>query len=159
MNLPQHELTMTVLMTPDMANFTGNVHGGTILKLLDQVAYACASRYCGRYVVTLSVDQVMFRQPIHVGELVTFLASVNFTGNTSMEVGVKVVAENIRTHTVRHANSCFFTMVATDDERRPAPVPPLVPVSADQQRRHHAALARRRLRQEFERQMRATHAG
>ena len=71
MDLPAHQLSMTVLMTPDTANFAGNVHGGTILKLLDQVAYACASRYAGRYVVTLSVDQVMFRQPIHVGELVT----------------------------------------------------------------------------------------
>ncbi|MEN9455422.1 MAG: hypothetical protein RL210_941, partial [Pseudomonadota bacterium] len=79
----RHQLEMTVLMTPDMANFAGNVHGGTILKLLDQVAYACASRYAGRYVVTLSVDQVTFRQPIHVGELVTFLAAVNYTGNTS----------------------------------------------------------------------------
>src|SRR5207237_2068535 len=116
MELPTHELTMTVLMTPDMANFSGNVHGGTVLKLLDQVAYACASRYCGRYVVTLSVDQVTFRQPIHVGELVTFLACVNYTGSTSMEIGIKVVAENIQKRTVRHANSCFFTMVATDDD-------------------------------------------
>jgi len=155
MSLPNHELTMTVLMTPDMANFTGNVHGGTILKLLDQVAYACASRYCGRYVVTLSVDQVMFRQPIHVGELVTFLASVNYTGTTSMEIGIKVVAENIQTQTVRHANSCFFTMVATDSERKPAPVPPFVPVSNDQMRRHHAAQVRRELRQEFEQRRQA----
>ena len=76
MDLPTHQLTMTVPMTPDMANFAGNVHGGTILKFLDQVAYACASRYAGRYVVTLSVDQVMFREPIYVGELVTFLASI-----------------------------------------------------------------------------------
>ncbi|MGD4065431.1 hotdog domain-containing protein, partial [Xanthomonas citri pv. citri] len=68
---------MSVLMTPDLANFTGNVHGGDLLKMLDQVAYACASRYSGSYVVTLSVDQVIFREPIHVGELVTFLASVN----------------------------------------------------------------------------------
>jgi acyl-CoA hydrolase len=116
-----HQLSMTVLMTPDMANFSGNVHGGTILKLLDQVAYACASRYAGEYVVTLSVDQVMFRQPIHVGELVTFLAAVNYTGRTSMEIGVKVLTENIREHSVRHANSCFFTMVAVDENgRRPA---------------------------------------
>src|SRR5256886_4611841 len=121
MNLPNHELTMTVLMTPDMANFTGNVHGGTILKLLDQVAYACASRYCGRYVVTLSVDQVVFRQAIHVGELVTFLASVNYTGTTSMEVGTKVAAENIQTQTAPHANSCFFTMAARAGARSPAP--------------------------------------
>jgi uncharacterized protein (TIGR00369 family) len=150
MNLPSHQLTMTVLMTPDMANFTGNVHGGSILKLLDQVAYACASRYAGRYVVTLSVDQVTFRQPIHVGELVTFLASVNHTGNTSMEIGIKVITENIRTQTVRHANSCFFTMVAMDDERRPATVPPLVPVTPDEIRRSKAAQVRRQLRQEFE---------
>lgn len=159
MNLPSHEISMTVLMTPDMANFTGNVHGGTILKLLDQVAYACASRYCGRYVVTLSVDQVMFRQPIHVGELVTFLASVNYTGTTSMEIGIKVVAENIQTQTVRHANSCFFTMVAMDDERNPASVPPLTPLTPDQQRRHQAARARRELRQEFEQRVKAMRSG
>src|SRR4030095_13844090 len=82
MNLPKHELTMTVLMTPDMANFTGNVHGGTVLKLLDQVAYACASRYAGRYVVTLSVDQVTFREPIQLGELAYFFPSRTYTGNS-----------------------------------------------------------------------------
>ena len=159
MNLPNHELTMTVLMTPDMANFSGNVHGGTILKLLDQVAYACASRYAGRYVVTLSVDQVMFREPIHVGELVSFLASVNYTGRTSMEVGIKVVTEDIRQQTVRHANSCFFTMVALDDARQPAAVPALVPVTPDQQRRSAAALVRRQLREEFASRIRATRQG
>lgn len=150
MDLPAHQLTMTVLMTPDMANFAGNVHGGTILKFLDQVAYACASRYAGRYVVTLSVDQVMFRQPIHVGELVTFLASVNYTGRSSMEVGIKVLAENIRTQEVRHANSCFFTMVAIDDDRKPVLVPQLRPFSPDERRRHSAAETRKRIRQEFE---------
>ena len=149
MDLPSHQLSMTVLMTPDMANFSGNVHGGTILKLLDQVAYACASRYAGRYVVTLSVDQVMFLQPIHVGELVTFLASVNHTGRTSMEIGVKVVTENIRSQVVRHANSCFFTMVAVDDAGKPVSVPPLQPSTPDEQRRHAAALVRKQMRQEF----------
>ena len=156
MDLPSHQLTMTVLMTPDTANFAGNVHGGTILKLLDQVAYACASRYAGRYVVTLSVDQVMFRQPIHVGELVTFLASVNYTGTTSMEVGIKVMAENIQTQSLRHANSCFFTMVAMDANRKATAVPPLVPVTDDQKRRHAAAVTRRQLRQEFEQRMKST---
>jgi acyl-CoA hydrolase len=135
---PIHQLSMTVLMTPDMANFSGNVHGGTILKLLDQVAYACASRYAGSYVVTVSVDQVMFREPIHVGELVTFLASVNHTGHSSMEVGIKVMAENIRTQAVRHANSCFFTMVAMDDDGRPRAV-----------RRLDQARQRKTLRQEL----------
>ena len=156
MDSPKHQLSMTVLMTPDMANFSGNVHGGTILKLLDQVAYACAARYAGRYVVTLSVDQVMFREPIHVGELVTFLASVNHTGTSSMEVGIKVLAEEIRTQRVRHANSCFFTMVAMDSERKAATVPPLSPITPDQLRRHHAAKARRELRQEFEQRVKST---
>jgi len=159
MNLPIHELTMTVLMTPDMANFSGNVHGGTILKLLDQVAYACASRYAGRYVVTLSVDQVMFRQPIHVGELVTFMASVNYTGNSSMEIGVKVIAEDIRTQVVRHANSCFFTMVAVDEDRKPVSVPPLRPFTPDEKRRHQAALARKELRRELEQRYEALREG
>jgi len=150
MNLPSHQLTMTVLMSPDMANFTGNVHGGSILKLLDQVAYACASRYAGSYVVTLSVDQVTFRQPIHVGELVTFLASVNHTGTSSMEVGIKVVTENIQSRVVRHANSCFFTMVALDEARRPKPVEPFVPTTPEEVRRSQAAKVRRQLRQELE---------
>jgi acyl-CoA hydrolase len=110
---------MTVLMTPDTANFSGNVHGGTILKQLDQVAFACASRYAGSYVVTMSVDQVTFRQPVYVGELVHFLASVNYTGRSSMEVGIKVVAEDIREKVVRHVNSCFFTMVSVDDAFKP----------------------------------------
>jgi len=149
MDSPKHQLSMTVLMTPDMANFSGNVHGGTILKLLDQVAYACAARYAGRYVVTLSVDQVMFREPIHVGELVTFLASVNHTARTSMEVGIKVIAQDIRTQRSRHANSCFFTMVAVDDAKRPIAVPALVPRTPDERRRHASAELRRGLRSEY----------
>ena len=114
MDLPNHELTMTVLMTPDMANFSGKVHGGALLNLLDRVAFSCASRYSGRYAVTLSVDQVTFKQPIEVGELVTFRASVNHTGRTSMEIGIRVEAENIRSGTRRHTNSCYFTMIAVD---------------------------------------------
>lgn len=154
-NDSNHQLSMTILMTPDMANFAGNVHGGTILKYLDQVAYACASRYAGRYVVTLSVDQVIFRQPIHVGELVTFYASVNYTGRTSLEVGIKVVAEDIRQKLVRHANSCYFTMVAVDDDRNPVPVPPLQPSDNEERERFQAAELRRELRQEMERRQKA----
>lgn len=143
MNLPRHQLVMTVLMTPDTANFAGNVHGGAILKLLDEVAYACASRYAARYVVTLNVENVTFREPIHVGELVTFLASINMTGRTSMEVGIKVVAEDIRTQATRHVNSCFFTMVAVDENRKPVAVPEFVPSTPDEIRRHKMALTRR----------------
>lgn len=146
MNLPSHQLSMTVLMTPDTANFSGNVHGGTILKLLDQAAYACASRYAGRYVVTMSVDQVTFRQPIHVGELVTFLAAVNYTGRSSMEIGIKVIAEDIRSKVVRHVNSCFFTMVAVGDDKKPASIPPLAPSTPDEERRFEEAKGRREAR-------------
>jgi len=124
-NDDQSQLTMSVLMTPEMANFSGNVHGGTILKLLDQVAYACASRYSGTYVVTLSVDKVNFKEPIHVGELVTFLSSVNHVGRTSMEIGIRVEAQNIQKRTVRHTNSCYFTMVAVDEHGKPQQVPAL----------------------------------
>ena len=157
MNLPNHQLTITVLMTPDMANFAGNVHGGAILKLLDQVAYACASRYARRYVVTLSVDQVTFRQPVHVGELLTFLASVNFTGTTSMEVGIKVMTENIQAHSRRHANSCFFTMVAVDDQGKSTAVPPFKPSTPDEIRRFEGAKVRRELRRELEARYKAIH--
>ena len=135
---PQKTLVMTVLMTADMANFGGNVHGGKILSLLDNVAYACASRYSQRYVVTLSVDQMFFKEPIHVGDLVTFKASINYTGRTSMEVGIRVEAEHIRTGRRRHTNTCYFTMVALDDERRPTAVPPLQ-VGTDEERERHAA--------------------
>ena len=159
MDLPAHQLTMTVLMTPDTANFSGKVHGGAILKLLDQVAYACASRYAGHYVVTLSVDQVMFRQPIQVGELVTFLASANHTGNSSMEVGIKVVAEDIRAKVVRHVNSCFFTMIAVDDDGRPTKVPALSPQTADERRRFAEAEVRRAMRREMERKFAEVHGG
>ncbi len=144
-----HELSMTVLMTPDMANFSGNVHGGAILKLLDQVAYACASRYAGSYVVTLSVDQVTFAQPIHVGELVTFLASVNYTGRSSMEIGIKVVAEHVRQGSVRHTNSCFFTMVAVGEDGKPLPVPSLQPHDKEAQRRWQEAELRKQHRLDY----------
>jgi acyl-CoA hydrolase len=146
----RHELSMTVLMTPDLANFSDNVHGGAILRHLDGVAYACASRYSGSYVVTLSVDRVVFRQPIHVGELVTFLAAVNYTGKTSMEIGIKVITENITRGLVRHTNSCYFTMVAVDENRSPVLVPPLELLTEDQKRRFLEAERRREYRKSQE---------
>jgi len=155
MNLPNHQLTMTILMTPDKTNFFGNVHGGDVLRLLDQVAYACASRYAGRHVVTLSVDQVIFKQPIHVGELLTFLASVNYTGTSSIEVGVKVIAENILTKELRHVNSCFLTMVAMDENRKPIAVPKFSPSTPDEERRYQGAVLRREMRKELEQKFNA----
>ncbi|WP_346796294.1 acyl-CoA thioesterase [Halomonas sp. Bachu 37] len=154
----QRELSMTVLMTPDMANFSGKVHGGAILKKLDEVAFACASRYSGHYVVTLSVDQVLFKQPIHVGELVTFLATVNYVGRSSMEVGVKIVAENIREKLIRHTNSCYFTMVAVEADGTPAQVPPLSLETPLQALRFEKAALRKKLRKQAEQEQQRTHA-
>ncbi|WP_126977703.1 acyl-CoA thioesterase [Frigidibacter oleivorans] len=150
-----HQLEMTVLMTPDMANFSGKVHGGALLNLLDRVAFSCASRYSKRYAVTLSVDQVFFLEPINVGELVTFRAAINLTGRTSMEVGIRVEAEDIRAGTRRHTNSCYFTMVAVDDEGRPAGVPPLVPATDAERQRMRAAELRRELRREHRERLEA----
>lgn len=153
-------LEMTVLMTPDMANFSGKVHGGALLNWLDRVAFSLASRYSGRYAVTLSVDQVTFKQPIHVGELVRFSAAVNHTGRSSMEIGIRVEAENITSGTRRHTNSCYFTMVAVDDDGRPAEVPTLVPQGALEKHRWRAAEVRKSLRREFaERLERAAREG
>lgn len=149
--LPQTELTMTLLMTPDKANFSGKVHGGAVLKHLDEVAYACASRYCGNYVVTVSVDQVIFKASILVGELVTFLAAINYTGRTSMEVGIRVVTEDVQTRSARHAMTCYFTMVSVDEEGKPKPVPALQPQTPLQRQREAAARARRELRAEVAR--------
>jgi len=143
-------LTMSLLMTPDKANFVGNVHGGVMLKMLDETAYACATRYAGAYVVTLAVDQVTFKQPVHIGELVTFLASVNYTGHTSLEIGVKVIAEDIKTRQRRHTNSCYFTMVALDEQGKSTPVPSLEPTTEEEKRRCAAAKRRRDFRREVE---------
>lgn len=147
----RHRLSMTILMTPDMSNFAGNVHGGLLLKYLDQVAYTCATRWARNYAVTLSVDQVVFREPVHVGELVTFRASVNRTGRTSMEIGVRVTTQDLVSQVVRHTNSCYFTMVAIGPDGRPVEVPTWQPRTADERRRHEAAGRRRELRQEIER--------
>ncbi len=145
----ESELSMTLLMTPEKANFSGSVHGGQMLKLLDEVAYACAARYSGTYVVTLSADQVLFKNPIRIGELVTFLAAVNFTGRTSMEIGIKVVAESVTRKERRHAMTCYFTMIAVDQDGKPTPVPALVPSTPAARQRFAAAELRRGLRAEI----------
>lgn len=159
MSKQEKTLFMTFLMTPDMANFSGHVHGGTILKLLDQVAYACAARYCKQYVVTASLDQVIFREPIKVGELVTFKANVNYVGKTSMEIGIKVIAENLTTKEARHTNSCYFTMVAKGEDGRPCPVPPLEIETEIERRLFQAGKMRKEMRQEIIERNRALHVG
>jgi acyl-CoA hydrolase len=145
----KRSLSITEIMTPQNANFAGNIHGGHILSLLDKVAYSCAARYCQHYVVTLSVNQVIFKEPIHVGELVTFLASINHVGSSSMEVGIKVISENIATGEQRHTNTCYFTMVALDDNHKPCAVKLLSLNTADQKRRFKEAELRKDLRQRY----------
>lgn len=148
---------MTVLMTPDMANFSGKVHGGALLKLLDQVAYACAARYAKSYVITASLDLVTFKQSVAVGELVTFMANVNYVGTSSMEVGVKVMAENLRTKEKRHASSCFFTMVAVGEDGRPMTVPRLEIETDIEQRLFDAGKMRKEMRKEIQQRNDALH--
>ncbi|GAA6136141.1 acyl-CoA thioesterase [Oceaniserpentilla sp. 4NH20-0058] len=145
---------MTELVTPSMANFSGNMHGGELLKLLDKVAYTCAMRYSGHYAVTLSVDNVLFKEPIHIGEMVTCLATVNYTGRSSMEIGIKVVAEDIQAKTVRHTHTCFFTMVAMN-EGKTTPVPELIIEDDVQRRRWNKAVKRREARKRLQDMMKA----
>jgi acyl-CoA hydrolase len=138
-----------------MANFSGHVHGGSLLKLLDQVAYACAAKYCKSYVVTAALDQVFFRQQVHVGELVTFMAHVNHVGRSSMEIGIKVVAENLRTHEKRHTTSCYFTMVALDEHGKTIEIQRLTLETEEEKRHFAAAEIRKKLRQDSLEKIRA----
>ncbi|MBC8153663.1 MAG: acyl-CoA thioesterase [Bacteroidetes bacterium] len=141
--------TLTELMIPSYANFGGKIHGGIILSLMDKVAYVCATKHTGAYCVTVSVDGVNFRQPVEVGDLVSLLASINYVGRTSLVVGIKVIAENVRSGIVTHTNTSYFTMVAKDDNDKPAEVPPLLLESADDARRFLEAIKRRELRQSY----------
>ncbi len=139
----ESETVMSELMMPQHANIMGNVFGGVILSLVDRVAAVAAIRHASKQCVTVSVDKVDFREPIHVGELVTAFARVNFAGRTSMEVGVKVIAENVMSGDKRHTNSCYVTYVALDEKGEPAPVPPIVPETPDEKRRYDRAAQRR----------------
>ncbi|MCX7120313.1 MAG: acyl-CoA thioesterase [Gammaproteobacteria bacterium] len=143
----RRSITLSEVMTPEKANFGGNVHGGHLLLLLDNVAYACATRYTGHYVVTLSVDKVLFKNPIHVGEVVTCYANVNYVGRTSLEVGIKVIAENLENGETRHTNSCYFTMVALDKNLKPVEVKPLIMRNDLDNRRHEEAKLRKEITQ------------
>lgn len=144
---PRHsESVISELMTPQHANIMGNVFGGHILALADKVAAVAAIRHARRPCVTVSVDKVEFREPIRVGELVTAMARVNYAGRTSMEVGVKIIAENVMTGEQRHTNSCYLTYVALDDAGRPTPVPKVLPETPDEKRRCDRAAKRRTAR-------------
>lgn len=139
----ESEAVLTELMMPHHANIMGNVFGGHILSLVDRVAAVAAIRHSRKPCVTVSVDKVDFKEPIHVGELVTAYARVNFAGRTSMEVGVKIIAENVMSSDRRHTNSCYVTYVALDEAGEPTEVPPVVPETPDEKRRYDRAAKRR----------------
>lgn len=122
----ESKVAITELMLPSHSNFGGKVHGGHILNLMDQIAFACASKHSQAYCVTASVNRVDFLNPIEVGELVTLKASINYTGRTSMVVGVRVESENITTGKTKHCNSSYFTMVAKDTNGKNIVVPGLI---------------------------------
>ncbi|MDX1328149.1 MAG: acyl-CoA thioesterase [Arenibacter sp.] len=138
------QLSITQLMLPSHSNFGGKVHGGHILNLMDQIAFACASKHSNSYCVTASVNKVDFLGPIEVGELVTLKASINYTGRTSMVVGVRVESENIRTGKKLHCNSSYFTMVAKDAEGNNLPVPGLIIEDEQGVRRFARSLVRKK---------------
>lgn len=142
----QHETSE--LMMPGDANNMGHVFGGVIMAMMDKTAAISAYRHCRAPVVTASVDRVDFREPIHLGDLVVMKASVNYVGKTSMEVGVRVEAEELMTGRRRHTNSCYLTFVAVDRNGRPIEVPELLPETADEKRRYQAATERRARRME-----------
>ncbi|MCB0444890.1 MAG: acyl-CoA thioesterase [Gelidibacter sp.] len=144
-------ISISELMQPSHSNFNGKIHGGYLLNLMDQIAFACASKHSETYCVTAAVDTVDFLKPIEIGELVTMKASINYVGHTSMVVGIRVIAENIRTGSVKHCNSSYFTMVAKNDANVSVAVPGLILSDTIEIKRFLKAIKRnntKKLRQE-----------
>lgn len=142
---------MTELMLPAYANFGGKIHGGTILSLMDKIAYVCSSKHAGTYCVTVSVDTVDFLSPVEVGNLVSLHASVNYVGHSSLIVGIKAVSEDLKDYHIRHTNRSYFTMVAVDENLEPMMVPGLILETQDDVRRFIKA----KIKKEFKKQKRA----
>ncbi len=142
----ESSLVLTHLMQPADANFMGNIHGGMIMKMIDEAAGACAFRFCRTNVVTAAIDRIDFHHPVQVGNLVRLLANVNYAGRTSVEVGVRVEAEDLTTGMMTHTNSAYLVFVALSGTGRPIPVPELVPVTEEQKAWYEKAAERRRKR-------------
>ncbi|MFT6746528.1 MAG: acyl-CoA hydrolase [Glaciecola sp.] len=144
-HISESATTLTELMIPSYANFGGKVHGGIILSLMDKVAYVCATKHAEQYCVTASVSGVDFLAAVNVGDLVSLKASVNYVGKSSLIVGIKVIAENIKTKTVKHTNSSYFTFVAIDENGKPSHVPGLTLTSENEIRRFALGKLRKEL--------------
>lgn len=138
----ESRVQITELMAPSNSNFSGKVHGGHILALMDSVAFACASKHSQNYCVTASVNTVDFLHPIEVGDLVSMKAQINYVGKTSMVVGIRVESENIRTGKIMHCNSSYFTMVAKDENGASVEVPGLVLKNEEDLRRFSRSIER-----------------
>lgn len=136
------KITLSQLMLPSHSNFSGKIHGGYLLSLMDQIAFACASKYSGCYCVTASVDTVNFLNPVEIGELITLKASVNYVGMTSMIVGIRVTSQNIQTGKEKHTNSSYFTMVAKDEKGNNVSVPKLILSNLEEVRRFYEGVER-----------------
>lgn len=145
--------TITELMIPSYANFGGKIHGGILLSLMDKVAYACAAKHANSYCVTVSIDNVDFLAPVEVGELVSLHAMVNYVGKTSLVIGIKVVAENVKTGVAKHTNTSYFTMVAKDDEGKLKEVPGLVLETREDVRRYLESIMRKELKKNYREQL------
>lgn len=154
--ISESTVLMAQLMTPEDANPAGNVHGGVIMKLIDNAGGTAAARHSRSNVVTASIDRLHFHHPVYIGNLITLKASLNMVGRTSMEVGVRVEAENLLSGEVRHTASAYLTYVALDSKSRPVRVPPLIIESSEQARRSEEAKARREVRQ-LEQEQEAAH--
>ena len=142
-------VTIAQVMQPQDANPSGNVHGGNIMKLIDNAAYVAASRHAMRNTVTASIDRMNFYSPVFVGDMLTLKASLNMASRTSMEIGVRVEAENFISGHVRHTASAYLTFVALDDEGKPAPIPSLILETEEDKRRNKEAMQRRKSRLEL----------
>ncbi len=147
------QTTFTELMIPSYANFGGKVHGGILLSLMDKVAYVTATKHSGAYCVTVSVDDVEFKEPVEVGDLISMAASVNYVGNSSMIVGIRVTSLNPKTNVEKHTNSCYFTMVAKDDDGKPTQVPKLILEEPVEVRRFYDAKNLKAMRSEIKKML------
>ncbi|MEJ2882782.1 acyl-CoA thioesterase [Pedobacter sp. GR22-6] len=147
------QTVLTELMIPSYSNFGGKIHGGILLSLMDKVAYVCAAKHAGNYCVTASIDAVDFMEPVEVGELVSLMASINYVGKTSLVVGIRVISENVKTNKVKHTNTSYFTMVAKDEDNRPAQVPGLILEGNEQIRRFIEAKSRKEIKANYKRQI------
>ncbi len=142
------EITLTELMLPSHSNFSGKIHGGFILSLMDKAAFSSASKFSGQYCVTASVNRVDFLNPIEVGELVTLRSRVNYVGNSSMVVGIRVESQNIQTGEIKHCNSSYFTMIAKDTSGKNIKVLGLVIKTQNDLRRFLRSIEHLRMRKE-----------